>query len=287
LHYNTLTYQSIKIPLKPIPRPYEPVEGKTYSLFGDSQSAQGYYQSIGLIADKVMEQWGDAEFIVKTIHSASPKKRYLKKLLNSREESGLISNLVHLLNDALDEYTRNVPDHLKNLPVLKTWNKTIGTTREQYHLYMLEIELTNRPHRDLFILADIKIALLPHCLKDFTVECKSAPDNFDYQCRQCSKICYENHISRLLKENQVESYLWMGASIAGKAKEVYRAHKVLGILGIACIPELVAGMRKCRKYGIPVIGLPLDANRCRRWMGDFYPNSINLGQLEALVRSVK
>ena len=75
----------------------------------------------------------------------------------------------------------------------------------------------------------------------------------------------------------------MGAGISKKAKEVYNSHQTLGILGIACIPELVWGMRKCRKHHIPVVGLPLDANRCARWMGEFHKNSINIERLEQLI----
>ena len=55
------------------------------------------------------------------------------------------------------------------------------------------------------------------------------------------------------------------------------------ILGIACIPELAWGMRKCMKYDIPVVGLPLNANRCRRWWGKFYHNSVDLEALQKLV----
>ena len=54
----------------------------------------------------------------------------------------------------------------------------------------------------------------------------------------------------------------------------------IGVLGIACIPELVFGMRLCRKYDVPVIGIPIDANRCSRWMGDFYEKSVNMVRLE-------
>jgi hypothetical protein len=76
----------------------------------------------------------------------------------------------------------------------------------------------------------------------------------------------------------------MGDDLKKKAKTVARNDQKLGILGIACIPELMAGIRKCRKLGIPVVGLPLDANRCVRWMGSFHENSINLEMLEKLVR---
>lgn len=60
-------------------------------------------------------------------------------------------------------------------------------------------------------------------------------------------------------------------------------HKSFGVLGIVCIPELVRGMRTCMNMDIPVVGIPLNANRCARWMGDFYENSFCVEQLEELV----
>jgi hypothetical protein len=42
-------------------------------------------------------------------------------------------------------------------------------------------------------------------------------------------------------------------------------------------------LKKCLKYGIPAIGIPLNANRCARWLGDFYPNSVNVEQVERLL----
>jgi hypothetical protein len=62
-----------------------------------------------------------------------------------------------------------------------------------------------------------------------------------------------------------------------------RQKAALGVLGIACIPELVWGMRRCARAGMPVLGLPLDANRCARWLGEFRPNSVNLTRLETLL----
>jgi hypothetical protein len=59
--------------------------------------------------------------------------------------------------------------------------------------------------------------------------------------------------------------------------------KDIGVLGIACIPELIRGMRMCMRKNIPVVGIPLDANRCARWMGEFHPNTINLSKLKELV----
>jgi hypothetical protein len=150
---------------------------------------------------------------------------------------------------------------------------------------MLEIELINRLNRDAFLKTDRKISLQPYCLQDFSVSCKAKDTGFDYQCVHCSKVCFQNHASRVLKKHDVEPYIWKGSGIRNALKDAQKAGKTLGILGIACLPELIQGMRKCMKYRIPVVGLPLNANRCIRWFGEFHPNSVDLAELEKLVNN--
>ncbi len=264
------------------PIPYEPVVGKTFSLFGKNKSTSVYYQVIRDLGDQVLKKNSSPQRVLQILQHYSKKKRLLRRIALEKENREFISFVIHLLHASLAEYTTKIDDHLRELPLLKFWDRRLGTTREQYYLYMLEIELTNRIFKKQFVPADNKIALLPYCLRDFNADCRSEPDDFDVQCKHCSKNCYQHYISRLLKENQIEPYIWMGAGIKKKATEVAKNGERLAILGIACIPELVFGMRKCQKYNIPVIGLPLDANRCVRWMGKFHPNSVNLDQLEKL-----
>jgi hypothetical protein len=70
------------------------------------------------------------------------------------------------------------------------------------------------------------------------------------------------------------------------ARYTLKEKRTFGVLGIACIPELTWGMRNCRKHNIPVVGLPLNANRCIRWFGEFFPNSVDLAEIERLVSEV-
>ena len=44
-------------------------------------------------------------------------------------------------------------------------------------------------------------------------------------------------------------------------------------------------MRQCRRNNIPVPGIPLNANRCIRWYGEFFQNSIDLDELEKLLKA--
>jgi len=263
---------------------YDPVQGKTYSLFGDSASTDEYYQRIASIADDVSSGWKDEEALAVLIRRACRRKSLMGRARTLFRKDKAATELIRELNSGLHEFTLNAEEHLKHLSLFKrTWDRRLGTSLEQYHLYMLEIELTNRRYRQQFIQADVKIALLPHCLRDFTTDCKAKADDFDYRCRHCSGICYENYISSILEKQGINAYIWMGAHLGKKAREVQREGKSFAVLGIACIPELYWGMRKCRKLGLPVIGLPLDANRCARWMGQFHRNSVNLAELERLV----
>ena len=75
----------------------------------------------------------------------------------------------------------------------------------------------------------------------------------------------------------------MTADLKKVFKVLRRNNSSVGVLGVACIPELVNGLKFCGKYGLPVVGIPLDANRCARWMGEFYDNTVNIDALNRLL----
>jgi hypothetical protein len=196
-----------------------------------------------------------------------------------------MSVILNLIDPHLKRYTENTRKHLETLPLSKSWDRRLATTREQYHLYMLEIELTNRLFASDFIKADKKIALMPYCLQDFSVKCKSERKGFDYQCIHCSAKCFQNLASEILKNHQIDPFIWMEGDMKRLAKFTMKENRTFGVLGIACIPELTWGMRNCRKNNIPVVGIPLNANRCIRWFGEFFPNSIDVNELERMLAS--
>jgi hypothetical protein len=264
---------------------YSPVNGKTYSLFGRSDSTFEYYETIRMLADKILALNPDTRDLIENIRKFSLKKRILKKSLEIKDSGSMMAVILNLIDPHLKKYTENTEEHLRTLPLSKFWDRRLATTREQYHLYMLEIELINRLFASEFIKSDKKIALMPYCLQDFSVECKSEKTGFDYQCKHCSAKCFQNYASEILKINHIEPFIWMDGNMKQLAKYTLKGKRTFGVLGIACIPELTWGMRNCRKNNIPVVGIPLNANRCIRWFGEFFPNSIDITELEKLVTS--
>jgi hypothetical protein len=262
-----------------------PVQGKTYSLFGDDPAVDEYYRRIAALADRCLERWPDARELVTALCDASGRRRRLRRLRERPVDLSAASFVLHAARETLGRYTPDVAAHLRGLRWRERWDRRLVTSEEQYHLYMLEIELCNRLFADEFRHSARKLAFLPHCLRDLDMECKaSAKDgDVDLVCRSCSKKCGIHAASRVLRHHRVEPYVWMGAPLQRLLRRLHEAPGGLGVLGIACVPELTFGMRMCRKAGVPVVGVPLNANRCARWMGEFRETSFHLAALERLL----
>lgn len=128
--------------MKAIEIEYQPIEGKTYTLFGSYSSTSEYYGIIKSLCDRIQEK-APILSVIDVIQKHASRKRYLKKILINNNDS-LISYCINLINNELKQFTQKTEEHLKNLSIVKLWDRRLSTTEEQYHLYMLEIELTNR-----------------------------------------------------------------------------------------------------------------------------------------------
>lgn len=259
-----------------------PIIGKTYSLYSGEDSSDNFYDKLTVCTDEILELSGmTSNELLWLISDLSRSKLRIKK---SEKKDPFISTIMGLLRSDLSKYLVNVADHLRSIKVTQLLEKALTTTAEQYLLYLLEIELTNRIYVEEFLLSKKKLAFLPHCLRDLSKNCLAAPDEIDNLCKGCSKKCTINKVSKLLKKSEVTPYIWMSADLKKVFAYYKQQNNTVGALGIACIPELTFGMRFCRKHNVPVIGIPLDANRCSRWMGNFYDNSVNINRLEKLIK---
>lgn len=263
---------------------YVPVAGKTYSLFGSAGSTDPYYDRVRRLADELLRIVPGEESLLALIRKAGGRKRLLARVTR-REDGTVLRTIVRSLGNGLSPYTLNVEKHLKGLSLRSLTDRRLRATEEQYHLHMLEIELANRIHQDRFLRSEFRIALLPHCLRDFRRECRSVPGDLDAVCAGCSKTCFLHRVSALLREAGVHPYIWRNAELSSLFRRL-EGKGAFGVLGIACIPELAWGIRACMNRKVPVVGIPLDANRCMRWMGRFEETSINLERLRELVTRV-
>ena len=262
---------------------YTPVQGKTYSLFAEGDDSERYYAEIKRLADVFLQRCPDGKRLLGLIQKAG-KKPLLLGLKTTGADRKLLQFVRETLRQSLSIYTRNVSNHLKSLPYAKRVDSTLATTEEQYHLYMLEIELVNRIYREEFKRAEYKFALIAHCLRDFRPDCRSVKGDIEAVCRGCTEDCFIHLGSVLLEKYGIKPYISVEMEQERLFRRLKQEHPSIGALGIACIPELAMGMRLCIRTGIPPVGIPLNANRCARWMSQAHETSFNLEQLEELLR---
>jgi len=208
----------------------------------------------------------------------------LKTATAKPEGYSALTDMLHKMEHELADYVPGLQQHLREVSFFKKFrDKKLLNTREQYYLNMLEFELVNRIHKKKFQEANFHIALLPYCLKETHTSCKASPDEIDYVCRECLKTCYINKLSTLLRDHGVKPYILSRGNLKSIFSKLVRKNGSIAVLGIACIVELIEGMRFCMKANLPVMGIPLNANRCPRWMGEFLETSVDLSALENIL----
>lgn len=226
--------------------------------------------------DKLLRDFTSAEILLSVLR----RNRYF----HSGDPAKTRKQILAVAQPLLEEYLDDVPAHLKSLNLRQRFDRTLRTKQRQYFLYMIEIELVNRLNKESFRQCDYRLAFLPHCLRDLSRRCRAGvEDDIDYVCRRCSNVCYVRQVSDLLQEHGIRPYIWMNANLRKLFRRLKKEGREIGVLGMACLPELVNGMRLCARAKVPVVGIPLNANRCARWMGDFYDNSVDVQALKDLL----
>jgi hypothetical protein len=263
---------------------YQPVKGKTYSLFGDQLSTTPYFDLTSIIVDELLQKTSPEE-LLKLVRSSARKNNLVNTLIPWRQKDGILDGIDKEQGERLKKHTHEVKEHLKGINIFESYKSVIWTTQKQYYLYMLEIELTNRLYIKSFLSKPYRLALLPHCLRDVWDQCKAEFHEIDQQCRHCNRECYLNQTSRLMVKYDIEPFIWTTRNIKKLFKYIVSKHPDIGVLRIACVPELIMGMRRSTKKGIPAVGIPLNANNCIRWVGDYRQNSLDLNQLSKLLSS--
>ena len=260
------------------------LKGKTYSLYGSDSGTDQYYCVISKLIDLFLQRCPDEQRLLAHIRKAGSGSSFISKLKETQLDKQLISYMKKSLRESLSIYTTDVKQHLRTLPLSQRRDSILRTKEHQYHLYMLEIELVNRIYKEAFKRSNYKFSLIAHCLRDFRPECKSAAGYYESLCKGCTKDCFIHLGSVLLKKYDIHPFISVSMDLKKLFKKIKAEHKSVGALGIACVPELAQGMRLCIKLGISSVGIPLDANRCARWMKQAHESSFNVKELEELVK---
>lgn len=196
------------------------------------------------------------------------KAEEVKKLLQDSSQLGVWFK--GKSKDTLGLYTSKVASFIeKNEPKMK-WSehKVFCTRREvEYHLNMVGAEIMNCAFREEFLLSKEKRVVLPICMRAKPNKtCESVKTHQGYSCMSCSEKCLVNHITTLGKENNFKVYIIPHASSA--FSKMNDDKDEVGIVGIACVLNLISGGYKAKSLGFHPQCVILDYCGCKKHWHD-------------------
>lgn len=188
----------------------------------------------------------------------------------------------------IGKYTEGVEGFLKKVRESHKWREDLifcSRQRIEYHLNMVGAEIMNRAYREDFIKTKHKAILLPACIrKGVDGTCKAQSDKGILYCVGCYSDCEVNKIKGLGKTYGYEVLIIPHESAAFSDKTIKEGE--LGIIGIACITNLLSGGWKAKTLGLPAQCVLLDYCGCKNhWDNEGFPTSINIEQLQKIMNN--
>ncbi len=186
---------------------------------------------------------------------------------------------------ALGKYTPNVEKFLNESQASHRWKEDVifsGRRRVEYHLNMVGAEIMNRAFRDSFLAAKKKAVVLPACMRYHPKPiCKAVSNGLSCECTGCTPQCRVNQLTKMGKKFGFEVFLVPHESsvFSGDAGKQLIGEGA-GIVGIACVSNLVAGGWKAKALGMPPQCVLLDHCGCRKhWHEKGISTDIDMKQL--------
>jgi len=192
---------------------------------------------------------------------------------------------------ALGRYTKRVDEFLQHQHKKYANREDIiftGRRKVEYHLNMVAAEILNREFKSDFEETYHKIVLLPTCMRTKTDnECKAHRRGFDIQCAGCDASCHINRITRMCRELAVETRLVPHSSQFTQWLKQYQGNKNMGLVGVACVLNLLTGGYEMKNLGLDSQCVFLDYCGCKKhWHETGIPTHLNIERLKHVLRCV-
>lgn len=158
-------------------------------------------------------------------------------------------------------------------------------TPAEYHVNMVCAEILRREQEPAFKNSAKKMVVVPRCLCSDPEGCGAKQDGELFTCTHCNDECPLNQISSICDRYNAE--LITLAHSSGFSSWIDSPDRVAntGIIGVACVANLVEGGLEAQNRRIPVSCIPLDHPGCCHWHEKYEGSQMNLEALEELLDS--
>jgi hypothetical protein len=231
------------------------------------------------------------EFEEETIRMAALCDRLA--LLDETERALVLSKIseltgffISISNTMLSEFTDNVRtflEHHRDNYFNKENYFFTGRQESEYHLNMVGAALMNRSLRPKFDDTSEKVVILPTCMTD-AVNCKAKKEGDDLVCTRCNKSCNVMQIMDKSRILNCKIVLIRHSSNFSKWLEPWANQSHTGVVGVACVLNLLKGGFEMKRLGIPSQCVFLNFAGCKKHWKIGVPTEINLHRLAEVVR---
>ncbi len=176
------------------------------------------------------------------------------------------------------EYTKNVEKFLAEThPGYKGEENYFFTGRKEveYHLNMVGASILNEVLKEEFNTSKNKVVLLPTCMSSGK-SCKAKSKGLEMVCTHCTPSCNVSKISKELEENNIKSVLIPHSSKFSQFLKMWANQKETGLVGVACVLNLIRGGYELIDLNILSQCVFLDYCGCKKHWGKTGPQSTNL-----------
>lgn len=197
----------------------------------------------------------------------------------------LVTYMKTLGDDNLAIYMSNLENYL-NTYKKDHYNKEdiiyCGKGPIQYYFNMIFSEVMNDIFRSDFLNTDKKIVFLPGCMTQDKTPCRRSETSYGGKCNHCSKNCNVNKITRLGEKYNFKVYIIEHETTLSSLD--IKKNKNIGIVGIACAPNLISGGLKALRLNFAPQCVILDCCGCsNHWLKNKCMTSINENRLLEII----
>ncbi|HEY9063160.1 MAG TPA: DUF116 domain-containing protein [Pseudobacteroides sp.] len=188
----------------------------------------------------------------------------------------------------LGKYTPNVDRYLNEIRPKRYWNEDVifcGRRRVEYHLNMVGAEIMNRAFKKAFRLTDKKLAVVPACMCLLKERCQAKPCGNGLSCIECMKECSVRRLKTLGDKLGFQVLIIPHeSSLYSSWQKDSTIKEGVGIIGIACVLNLVSGGLMLKEAGISAQCVLLDFCGCKKhWHQEGLPTEINEKYMEKII----
>jgi hypothetical protein len=159
--------------------------------------------------------------------------------------------------------------------------------RIEYHLNMVGAEILNRAWRADFLARRRHLVVLPSCSRGRPDrECHARRVDHALCCSHCEGSCPVSAASRAAERSGARALAVVhGSDFDRLLESPGYAGDDIAILGVACVPSLLAAGWRARAAGLPAQCVLLESSGCDHWLGRPKPTRFDLEELVRLLTS--